>query len=134
MNDQRQAAKDLVRRCTRFGLALLPLLTPGCLFVGVTERTEFEEAKRIPVRFLSERAAHDFHDAHRQSDREQYTDVDHFVMPFLVGREQKLYRETAHYNAGVRLADVNRDSDITEDEARAYLEYTQSIVDDEDDG
>ena len=54
-------------------------------------------------------------------------------MPFLVARGGKLYHETAHYNAEVRLADVNRDGDITEEEAQAYLAYVEQAVASEDD-
>lgn len=133
MNDKRHVAKVVFRQSAVFGLALLPLLTTGCLFVGGTQRTEFEEAKRIPVKFRSTRAAHDFHEGLRQSDREAYTDVGGFVMPFLVARGGELYHETAHYNAEVRLADVNRDSDITEEEAQAYLAYVERVVGSEDD-
>ena len=53
MNDKRHVPKGVLRR--RFGLALLPLLTTGCLFVGGTQRTDFEEAERLPVRFASAR-------------------------------------------------------------------------------
>lgn len=133
VNDKRHVAQVTLRQSTVLGLVLLPLFTTGCLFVGGTEWTEFEEAKRIPVKFLSVGAAHDFHEGLRRSDREAYTDARGFVMPFLVARGGKFYHETAHYNAEVRLADVNRDSDITEEEAQAYLTYVERVVAGEDD-
>ena len=122
MNDQLSSPPARIRPAL-LGLALLPLWTSGCLFAGGTKRTEFVEQDRILVRFPTAQAAHDFHAGLRQSDREAYTDAGGFVVPFLVAGGGARYHETAHYNAEVRLADVNRDNNITEAEARDYLAY-----------
>ena len=132
MNDQLSSPPARIRP-SLLGLALLPLFTSGCLFAGGTKRTEFEESERILVRFPTAQAAHDFHAGLRQSDREAYTDASGFVVPFLFVRGGARYHETAHYNAEVRLADVNRDNDITEAEARDYLAYVnRSLAEDDE--
>ncbi|MEM7306567.1 MAG: hypothetical protein AAF682_07850 [Planctomycetota bacterium] len=123
MNDKRPVH---ARRLAVLGTALLPLLCTGCLAVGLTERSEFEEAQRTPVKFPSARAADDFHAGLRESDREVYVEANTFVVPFLVARRSELYHETDHYNAEVRRADVDRDGEITEDEARTYLGSVRS--------
>ncbi len=116
MNDGRTAAQSTL------GLALASLLISSCVVVGATKRTEIDEAGRLPVRFPSVQAAHDFHEGLRQSDRAAYTDASGLAVPLLFGRATETYHETAHYNAEVRLADVDRDGAITEEEARAYLD------------
>ena len=132
MNDKRPMATVIFWLFTVFGATLLPLLITGCLFVGGTKRIEFDKARRISVRFSSVKAAHDFHEGLRRSDRDAYTDEGGFVVPLIVARGGKVYHETEHYNAEVRLADVNRDGEITEEEAQAYLAYVERMVAGED--
>ena len=133
VNDKRHMAAVIFRLFTVFGFALFPLFLTGCLVLGGSQRTEFDETKRISVKFSSVKAAHDFQEGLRQSDRDAYTDVGGFVVPFVVARGGRVYHETEHYNAAVRLADVNRDDEITEEEAQAYLAYVKRVVASEDD-
>ena len=105
-------------------LALLSLPT-GCLCVGGSQQTKFNEVERIAVKFPSARAAQDFHDGLEQSDRKAFTETHGFVVPLLFARGGELYHETVHYNAEVRLADVDRDGEITEAEAQEYVEYVE---------
>lgn len=119
MNDRRHGW--VRRRAAALGLTILPLLSTGCLYLGASERIEFDESKRLPVKFASAQAARDFHEGLRLSDRDEYTDKGGFVMALLLARGHSLYHETAHYNAAVRRTDVDRDGSITDAEARAYL-------------
>ncbi len=125
MSERRHVARWLLRRAAGLGLALFPLFGSGCLYLGESRQTDFDESKRTAVRFATARAARQFHDGFRSSDREAHTDHDAFVMPFLVAQGEWVYHETAHYNAEVRLADVDRDGSITEEEAHAYLEHVK---------
>ena len=132
MNHKQQGTERGLRQALSCGLALLPLLSTGCVVVGGAKRTEFEEAQRLPVKFSSATAAQDFHEGLRLSDREPYTDASGFVAPFLFARGSATYHETAHYNAEVRLADVDRDNEITEAEARAYASQVRRALTSED--
>lgn len=125
VNHQRAVAQGPIHQLAVLGIALLSLLTSGCLYAGGSKRIEFEETDRILVKFSTALAAQDFHDGLRQSSREDYTEGGGFLVPFLIARGGAVYHETAHYNAEVRLADVNRDSDITETEAQAYLAFVR---------
>lgn len=119
MNDKRHGRA--LRRIAACGLALLPIFSSGCLYLGASERIDFDEAKRLPVKCASAQAARDFHAAIRLSDKDEYTDKGGWVMALLLARGHSLYHETAHYNAAVRRADVNRDGTITEEEAQSFL-------------
>lgn len=125
---ERSRAKWILRLFTAFGAVLIPLVSTGCLFVGGTRRIEFDEESRTAVKFSCVEAAHDFHEGLRLSDPEPYTDVSGFAAPFIAARAGGVYHETDHYNAEVRLADVNRDRTITEEEAEAYLAYVRRTL------
>ena len=104
-------------------VALLPLVSVGCLFAGGVRRIESDESARILVRFSGVEASREFHDALERSDPEPYTDMGGFVVPFVAARGEGVYHETLHYNAAARIADVDRDGRITQEEARDYAAW-----------
>ena len=101
---------------------LFCVFTSGCLIMGGGKETHFEEDIRLRVRFQSLAASTDFHDGMNRSDREWYIDAGGITVPFLFLGGGVVFHETQHYNAQVRMADVDGDSLITDDEASAYRE------------
>ena len=101
--------------------AALPLVG-GCLAMGGGEKTCFDEDERITVRFANRTASNAFYQGFARADRGDYTDGGGFFVLLLAGGGGSLFHETQFYNAQVRRADVDRDGEITEEEALGYRE------------
>lgn len=100
-------------------LLLVPCLS-GCLIMGGGNRVVFDESIRYAVSFESPNAAHDFHKALDESDRERFVRAGGFLIPFVIGAGGMTYYETQHFNDMVRRIDADRDNVITEAECDAY--------------
>lgn len=120
---EQTSAGTPLRPVSLLATLFLSAISSGCLFVGGAKRIESDEAARIPVRFAGTEAAREFHEALSRSDIEPYTGMSGFVVPFVIARGEGVYHETLHYNAAVRMADVDRDGSITIEEARSYVAY-----------
>jgi hypothetical protein len=99
--------------------AALPLVG-GCLAMGGGEKTRFDEAERIAVRFANRTASNAFYEGFANADRGDFTDGGGFFVLLLAGGGGSTFYETHFYNAQVRRADVDRDGEITEEEALGY--------------
>ena len=108
------------RRLIAVGLAALPFVS-SCLAMGGGDKTLFDESQRYSVRFANRNASHAFYEGLGRADRDDYTDGGGFVVLFLAGGGGSVFHETPFYNAQVRRADVDRDGEITEEEALDYL-------------
>ena len=130
MTRERTRTETPLRLACLLACFLMPALTTGCLFAGGAKRIEVDEATRIHVKFSGADAARDFHEAFSRSDAEPFTAMSGYVVPFLVARGEGVYHETLHYNAAVRLADIDRDGSITAQEARNYVDYIDRAEED----
>ena len=107
-------------------VALVPVLS-GCLVMRGARSVEVEEQERIAVRFESSTAADVFFEALARSSREDHTDERGFAVPFLAIGGETIFHETRHFNAQVRMADVDRDGNISQTEAAAYLDRVRTM-------
>jgi hypothetical protein len=100
-------------------LALLSLLLmSGC--IAIRQGIEFDEEARIQVRFENEEALRLF-ESQRSRPKIHHTDHTYFVgLPLFIGIERVLH-ETEWYNHLVRLADLDGNKTITEQEMRTAL-------------
>lgn len=112
--------------CRLCVVALAALLfTCGCLAGGGGEKTVFDESERCQVRFASRGASQAFHEGLARADRDDYTDGGGFFVLFLAGGGSSTFYETQFYNAQVRRADIDRDGEITAEEA---LDYRDAVT------
>ena len=136
-NDTMKTAKIVAWTVTTFAWTLLPLglavVCSGCLFMGGGDRVEIDEERRYRVQFSSVEAARVFHRALEASDHDLFVNEGGFMIPFVAFAGGSVFHETDHYNAQVRLADVDRNGEITEEEASAYEAYVDESNEDEDD-
>ena len=112
-----------LRSCV-VAIAALPFAC-GCLAGGGGEKTVFDESERYQVRFANRDASRAFHEGLASADREDYTDGGGFFVLFLAGGGGSTFYETQFYNAQVRRADIDRDGEITEEEA---LDYRDAVT------
>ena len=109
-------------------LALCPF-TCGCVFMGGGDEVIFDEALRYQVQFESIAASKDFYEGLEASDRENFTEDSVFVIPGLAACGGDIFYETEHYNAQVRMSDMDRDDVITDEEAQLYRERVLNSLD-----
>ena len=114
-----------MRRMMWLLFSVVPLLS-GCVVMDGGMRVAIDESSRLPVQFEDRASFEAFHEGLARSSRDDYTDVSGFGIPFVAFSARAVFHETHHFNAQVRMTDVDRDGTISSEEAAAYLERTRA--------
>lgn len=110
--------------------SLIPLLVIAACATGCihTEKTVYRNAERLPVSFENDTAARFFYEklSRTNSNGQRSESTTEVSLPIVFGHKQRTVQgEGSAFNDAVRRCDTNRDSQITEQEARIFAEQSK---------